>query len=303
VIREMAHDLGVTTRFIARFANGASHAYKRYYVLKKPGSFRIIDQPSKQLKAMQRWLLAYVLEGLPVHTSAMAYRKGKSIFQNASLHAHSRYLLRMDCKDFFPSITDSDLRLLIAARPAAFSTWQPFEIELFCKLVCKDGRLTIGAPTSPALSNAVCYELDSELSEISKKLDVTYSRYADDLFFSAKIPNILASIEPIVSATISEVPFPRWISINPDKTRRSSKRGTRRVTGITLGSDGRPYVGRPTKRKIRGMIHRFDSLDTKSRASLAGLIAYVSGFDPEFVNSLITKYGHAVVVRARGFPS
>ena len=135
---------------------------------------------------MQRWLLAYVLDGLPVHPAAMAYRKGKSIFLNASLHADSRYLLRMDCKDFFPSITDSDLKLLIAARPAAFSTWQPFEVELFCKLVCKDGRLTIGAPTSPALSNAVCYELDSQLSEISKSLDITYSRYADDLFFLPK---------------------------------------------------------------------------------------------------------------------
>lgn len=299
MIKEMAHDLGVTTRFIARLANGASHAYKRYYVIKKPGSFRVIDQPSKQLKAMQRWLLAYVLEGLPIHSAAMAYRKGKSIFQNASLHADSRYLLRMDCKDFFPSITDSDLRLLIAARPAAFSTWQPFEVELFCKLVCKDGRLTIGAPTSPALSNAVCYELDSQLSEISKSLDITYSRYADDLFFSSRVPHILATIEPIVSATISEIPFPRGISINRDKTRHSSKRGTRRVTGITLGGDGKPYVGRHMKRKIRAMIHRFDSLDSKSRASLAGLIAYVGGFDPEFVNSLITKYGHGVVSRAR----
>jgi len=249
---------------------------------------------------MQRWLLAYILKGLPVHPAAMAYITGKSIFQNASLHADSRYLLRMDCKDFFPSITDSDLKLLIAARPVTFSMWQPFEIELFCKLVCKDGHLTIGAPTSPALSNAVCYELDSQLSEISKKLDITYSRYADDLFFSSQIPGVLATIEPIVYATISKVPFPRGISINPDKTRHSSKRGTRRVTGITLGSDGKPYVGRHTKRKIRALVHRFDSLDAKSRTSLAGLIAYVSGFDPDFVNSLITKYGHGVVSSARG---
>lgn len=117
--------------------------------------------------------------------------------------------------------------------------------------------------------------------------------------FSSKIPHILATIEPIVSATISEVPFPRGISINRDKTRHSSKRGTRRVTGITLGGDGKPYVGRHMKRKIRAMIHRFDSLDSKSRASLAGLIAYVGGFDPEFVNSLITKYGHGVVSTAR----
>jgi len=303
VIREMAHDLGLTTHFIATFANGASHAYRRYYIPKKNGSLRTIDQPSKQLKAMQRWLLGYALDGLPVHPAAMAYRKNRSIFDNASLHAASRYLLRMDCRDFFPSITEEDLKLLIASRPTTFSAWQPFEIELFCKLVCRNGRLTIGAPTSPALSNAVCYDMDLQLYEISKKLDVTYSRYADDLFFSAKLPNVLATLEPVVSTTVANLAFPKGLTINADKTRRSSKRRARRVTGITLGSDGKPYVGRLLKRKIRALIHRVDTLSPSERASLGGLIAYAGGFDPDFVNSLITKYGHALVAKARNLPT
>jgi RNA-directed DNA polymerase len=117
--------------------------------------------------------------------------------------------------------------------------------------------------------------------------------------FSAKLPNVLATLEPIVSTTIANLAFPRGLTVNSDKTRRSSKRGSRRVTGITLGSDGKPYVGRRLKRRIRGMIHRFDTLDSKNRGSLAGLIAYASGFDPDFVNSLITKYGHSVIARAR----
>lgn len=299
----MAHDLGVTTRFIATFANGASHAYKTYYIPKKNGSFRKIDHPSKQLKAMQRWLLTYALNGLPVHPAAMAYQKNKSILDNARLHTDSCYLLLMDFTDFFPSITESDLKVLIANRPATFSTWQPFEIELFCKFVCKNGRLTIGAPTSPALSNAVCYDMDSQLSQISKKVDVIYSRYADDLFFSAKLPNVLATLEPIVFATVATLALPKSLTINSDKTRRSSKRGRRRVTGVTLGSDGKAYVGRHLKRRIRAMIHRVDMLDPKSRASLAGLIAYAGGFDPDFVNSLITKYGHSVVAKARNLPA
>lgn len=303
MIREMARDLGVTTHFVVTFANGASHAYKTCYIPKKNGSFRTIDHPSRQLKAMQRWLLAYVLNGLPVHPAAMAYQANKSIFDNASLHAASRYLLRMDCKDFFPSITEDDLKLLIAARPTTFSAWQPFEIELFCKLVCKNGRLPIGAPTSPALSNAVCYDMDSQLSEISTKLGVIYSRYADDLFFSAKLPNVLATLEPMVTTAVANLILPKRLTINSGKTRRSSKRGARRVTGITLGSDGKAYVGRHLKRRIRALIHHVDTLDKTSRASLAGLIAYASGFDPDFVNSLITKYGHSVVTRARNLPA
>lgn len=301
MIEDMARDLGVTGRFIAKFANGASHAYKRYYIKKRDGSHRTIDHPSKQLKAMQRWLLTDIIGGLPVHPAAMAHRKNKSIYDNASLHVSSRYLLRMDCKDFFPSITDDDLRLLIANRPATLAKWKLFEIDLFCKLVCKDGRLTIGSPTSPALSNAVCYDMDSELAAICKKRDITYSRYADDLFFSAKVPNVLATIEPDVSSVLANLAFPKGLSLNAAKTRRSSKRGRRRVTGITLGSDGKAHIGRQLKRKVRAMIHRFDTLDAATKASLAGMIAYASGFDPDFVNNLITKYAYSVVAKARDF--
>jgi hypothetical protein len=56
------------------------------------------------------------------------------------------------------------------------------------------------------------------------------------------------------------------------------------------------------KRKIRAMIHQLDLLDAERRGSLAGLIAYAGGFDPDFVNSLITKYGHSTVAKARILP-
>jgi RNA-directed DNA polymerase len=303
MIGQMAKDLGVTTRFVAAFAQGASYAYKTYAIPKKGGGFRRIDHPSKQLKAMQRWLLSYLLNSLPIHPAAAAYRKEKSIFDNASLHAGSRYLLRMDFKDFFHSITDDDLRMLIANRPGTFSGWTPYETDLFCKLVCKGGRLTIGAPTSPILSNAVCYDMDTQLSEISNKLEVIYSRYADDLFFSTKLPNVLPALQSTVVSAVAHLALPRNLEINPAKTRHSSKGRTRRVTGITLGSDGKPYIGRGLKRKIRAMIHQVDTLDAEGRGSLAGLIAYAGGFDPDFVNSLITKYGHSTVSKVRIPPS
>ena len=39
----------------------------------------------------------------------MAYRPNLSILSNARMHIHSRFLLRMDLKDFFPSITSEDV--------------------------------------------------------------------------------------------------------------------------------------------------------------------------------------------------
>ena len=71
------------------------------------------------------------------------------------------------------------------------------------------------------------------------------------------------------------------------------------VTGIVLAPDGHALLGRDVKRKIRAQIHRVESLNNKQRQSLAGLIAYAIGIDPDFLNALILKYGIAKITLAR----
>jgi hypothetical protein len=74
MINKMALDLGLTRKFIVNFSHAASYAYKYYTIRKRNGDERPIHHPSKQLKAMQRWLLAYVIEPLsilrPPHTGS-----------------------------------------------------------------------------------------------------------------------------------------------------------------------------------------------------------------------------------------
>jgi RNA-directed DNA polymerase len=143
--------------------------------------------------------------------------------------------------------------------------------------------------------------MDSALWELCSKRGVTYTRYADDLFFSTSQPDVLRSLQADVEKLIPELKLPGAVAINTSKTRNASKRDARRVTGIVLGSDGQPYIGRALKRKIRAMIHKIDSLDAPTRSTLAGLVAYAVGFDPDFMNSLTTKYGHLAMRKAR-FP-
>src|SRR5688500_4927991 len=97
----------------------------------------------------------------------MAYRTGKSILDNAKQHAPSRYLLRMDFEDFFPSIQTSDLSLYMSDHAHLFIGWSPADVEIFARVVFRNGALTIGAPTSPAISNVLCYELDSRLEALA----------------------------------------------------------------------------------------------------------------------------------------
>lgn len=197
----------------------------------------------------------------------------------------------MDLNDFFPSITSQDFQRYVTAQSVIFASWKSDDVDLFCDLVFRNGCLTIGAPTSPSLANALCYDLDVQLSGLSSTLQVKYTRYADDLFFSTERPDVLGSIEQSVCEIVAGLTNPKNLSINSAKTRHSSKKGARRVTGIVLGSDGNIYIGRDLKRRIRAMIHKFGDLSAGDRATLRGLLAYAVGFDPDFKNSLIDKYG------------
>lgn len=299
MLEQMSSELRLPVDFIVNIARGASHEYKFYEVPKRTGGIRRIYHPSRRLKALQRWVLKNTIEQLPIHHSAMAYRNGISIFDNAKAHVNSNYLLRLDFIEFFESITKSDLRQYVADREQYFDGWTSLDFEMFFQIVCKDGVLTIGSPTSPSLSNALCFELDQRIDSYCRTRGVFYTRYADDLFFSAKKQGVLAQLENVVSHLCKDLSFPTGLVINTAKTRHSSKRGARRVTGLILGSDGRVYVGREIKRSIRARIHRIESLNVEQRASLAGLISYVIGHDPAFMNSLINKYGLARVRQAQ----
>ncbi|MBZ5522068.1 MAG: retron St85 family RNA-directed DNA polymerase [Acidobacteriia bacterium] len=303
MLEQMANGIGIPVVFIENLANAASYEYKTYTIRKRSGGLRTIHHPSRRLKALQRWLLANVIQNFPVHLAATAYAPGRSIFKNASVHATSRYLLRMDFTDFFPSITQNDVRSYVNTNTRFFEGWNSTDVNAFCNLISRNGVLTIGAPTSPAISNALCYDLDARLELFCSKSGVTYTRYADDLFFSADRSGTLRQIEEGVLRIVSELEIPRCLVINRAKTRHSSKRGTRRVTGIVLGSDGKPHIGRTLKRKIRASIHQFAALDDAGKDSLAGLIAFAVGFDPDFLNSLIKKYGLAAVRIAMKKPS
>jgi len=286
--------------YLLGLAHSASHHYKTYSIPKRSGGLRMIHHPSRQLKAVQRWLLANLLESLPVHRAAVAYRpRLAGTLAGAKLHAPRRYLLRMDLEEFFPSIVEADIRSYIGANRARFKDWDEEDLVAFCAFVCRHGRLTIGAPTSPSLSNIVTYELDEQLASIANRLDFLYSRYADDLMFSSNTRGELRSMEAEVARVCASIPYPKGLRVNLAKTRHSSRRRTRRVTGLILGSDGRVHVGRKTKRRIRAQVHRWDSLSPTEKGSLAGWIAYAIGIEPDLLNSLVKKYGWDRVNQAR----
>src|SRR5207253_2145401 len=95
----------------------------------------------------------------------------------------------------------------------------------------------------------------------------------------------------IVERVVGELRWPTQLSINAEKTRHSSKRGRRQVTGLVLTSDGLLGIGRQRKRCIRSLIHSAPSLSPAEKRQLAGLLAFARSVEPDFINALVLKFG------------
>ncbi len=157
--------------------------YHRYAVRKRSGGTRTISVPGPELREAQRWILRKVLAALPVHDACHGFRIGRSIRTNALVHASSLVVLELDLKDFFPTVTFARVAGLF--RRAGHSAAAAERLALVCtEEVNGIRRLPQGAPTSPAITNALCLGLDRRLAGLAKARGWRYSRYADDLTFS-----------------------------------------------------------------------------------------------------------------------
>lgn len=304
LIYEISQAFGIEEGLVASVVSTAPYRYKVYPVPKKgsKGS-RMIAQPAREVKAVQKFLTKVILNKLPIHPAAKAYVAGSSIRSNALPHVENRYLLKMDFQGFFPSIHPQDLIDHINNYlPGRFSA---DDLRTICQICFwkRQGedplQLSIGGPSSPFISNTLLYDFDQRMSEICEAKHVVFTRYADDLTFSTNAPNLLRDIEVAVCDLLQSIDYPR-LTLNDDKTVHTSKRHKRRVTGLILSSQNEISLGRDRKRYISLLIdHAINKNDlcTKDSQKLIGLIAFANDVEPDFLERLKRKYGEDVLVK------
>jgi hypothetical protein len=136
------------------------------------------------------------------------------------------------------------------------------------------------------------YEFDSEVHKRVSQHKVTYTRYADDLTFSAERTGYLTSVDPTLRSVISRITSPR-LTINSDKTVLVTPKYHRQVTGVVLTLDNRVSIGRDRKRELRAAIHHFinGKLDIHQQVKVAGLLAFAKDVEPVFYTRMERVYG------------
>jgi RNA-directed DNA polymerase len=167
LIESLSVEFGLGPRDLMRIIATAPRRYKVYEIPKRHGGMRVIAQPSRELKALQRFVIKNTLSEFPVHQAAAAYVEDRNIRENAIEHVQSKVLLKLDFQDFFPSITVADWERYAKASSYEF---QRGELSLYSRILFWGRRsheprcLSIGAPSSPLLSNILLFDVDTKLA-------------------------------------------------------------------------------------------------------------------------------------------
>jgi retron-type reverse transcriptase len=284
-----------TLRWLAFHSEAATRThYVRFTISKRSGGVRQLFAPHEKLATAQEWILKSILDKVPTHPAAHGFVKGRSTVTNATEHVDRAVVINTDLENFFPTITFH--RVLGIFKQLGYSPAAATILALLCtesprRLVTYAGRpyevatgpsaLPQGACTSPALSNLAARRLDSRLTGIARKLEYTYTRYADDLSFSFTGPS-----DPKIGYLLSRIRHiaqDEGFTVNEPKTRVLKRAARQEVTGVVVNQ--RPGVPRPLYKRLRAILHRarHEGLAAQNRenrpnfeAWLEGMIAYVS---------------------------
>ncbi|MDJ0619332.1 MAG: reverse transcriptase family protein [Calothrix sp. MO_192.B10] len=290
---EIATAMGISVgklRFLAfnRKTSTISH-YIRFKMPKKTGGERLISAPMPHLKQAQQWILTNILEKLEVDNAAHGFCQGRSIVTNATPHVGADVIINFDLKDFFPSISYPRVKGLFQSWGYSEAAATIFgllctaseveELELDGKnyyVALGERHLPQGSPASPAITNLLCRRLDRRLSAIAANFGFTYTRYADDLTFSASgdnlrhICNILKNTESIVTH--------EGFTINHKKTRILRNSRQQEVTGIVVND--KLNLSQKTLKNFRATLYQIekDGLEGKKWGNSSNILAAITGF-------------------------
>jgi retron-type reverse transcriptase len=279
--------------------------YSRFEIPKRSGGKRLISSPKPKMRKAQVWIQENILSLLRPSDYASAFRPDISIVDNAKKHCDKKVIVKMDLKDFFPTITFPRVRGYFESLG-----YNP-GISTILALLCTDAprvRVTFrgesqivaigprglpqGACTSPALANLIASRLDARLAglALTRSEKWVYTRYADDLTFSTKTAT--PEVGTFISA-ISKVTADEKFEINAKKTRVMRAPNRHKVTGLIVGEGVR--IPKESIKKMRALFHRIETTG-KERVSVEigkdaicvarGYIAYMHMVQP----TLATKY-------------
>jgi RNA-directed DNA polymerase len=233
-LNKLSELLTLPPQYIRQLAENPE--YNIFSVPKKNGEQRLIENPSKSLKAIQAVLndflqAVYWLQKTPsaygfVIRPTDAREEPRNIVTNARQHLNKPWLLNADLEDFFHYVKADVVMQLFMEKPFGF----PLELaDLLTRLMTLNGRLPMGAPTSPVLSNLAFQKVEMDIQAYANQYGWHFTRYADDMSFSSDKPITLHQID-----ALENIVKLYGYEFNPNKVMLYGPDEEKSVTGLRL---------------------------------------------------------------------
>lgn len=226
-------------------------SYTEFQIPKRTGGTRVLHAPNPQLKKLQRRILRRLLARLPAHPNATGFERGHSIVTNALPHVGRAVVIKLDLKEFFPSTTADRVK-----RYFLTIGWDDATADMLTGWCTHEKRLPQGAPTSPRLSNLLNQKLDARMAGIAQYFHASYTRYADDLTFSAEIndPAEPHRLNVLIHKVQSAVEDEGYSLHTARKLQIARKPDRQVVTGLVVNQ--KVNLPRSKRRWLRAVEHR-----------------------------------------------
>lgn len=280
-MRRLERVLGLSRNYIRAVAALAGRNYAPFEKPSKAKPFqrkpvppkrRIIDNPLAELKKIQSLIAKRLLQPLSLPSHICGGIKGKKVADNAAFHLDSRVLLKIDIKQFFPSITNRHVYLVWSD----LLNCSPEISSLLTRLTTFERHLPQGAPTSTMLANFVLYSCDSAIRDECRLRSIQYSTWVDDLAFSSYDPR------PVIEVVV-RVLRQQGFRVSRRKLEIAGPSARRVLNGVVLGRG----FGVPPERlsRIRSGIHKLAEGHVPATQiehyvrSLRGSIAHISSIN------------------------
>lgn len=260
-------------RKVLKRVRGRTCPYKTMLVKKRSGGKRELAIPYPLLKKIQRKILRRILCDFPTAENVYGF-SGGSIIDAIKPHLEAKSILCIDIKNAFPSVGPFQIfDLLTKGREIKYaelmgiqsSFWygpyhhaivdfKPgymswYAARIIMQLTTFKGQLPQGAPTSPKLFDIFCKPLDERLSKFAEAVGGTYTRYADNIFFSMPDGTFPKPIKNAVSHRMRKEGFVP----HKFKTGKMNKEALR-ILGLNI-IDQKIHNTRDFKRALRLSIH------------------------------------------------
>jgi hypothetical protein len=311
-VKELADAMQINTQTIQWLAYHRRTAkidhYTRFQIPKKSGGMRTIASPKGKLRIAQQWILENILKKLSIHEAATAFATGSSVLKNAIPHLDSKVIIKIDIKDFFPSIKFN--RVVGFFKSLGYSSALSSIFGLLCTDAMRLGvsldkndyfvalgerYLPQGACTSPTLTNLLCKKLDTRLTKMAEKYGFVYTRYADDMTFSNTEKE--ANVKAILGFT-RRILADENFELKKEKTKIMRNYQRQTVTGVLVNHE-KARISRRDIRNFRAFLHQYEK-DGHSKMSekigkdatqyAKGYFAYLKMINPEQAQKFKTKY-------------